>query len=65
MTGEVNTVDARHETRERADLCGQYRPIGIGAVAAALLAGDHRPSDDRRIAANCNSTTRPGDSIAA
>lgn len=29
---------ARADARERVDLCQQYRPIGISAVAAALSA---------------------------
>jgi hypothetical protein len=40
-------VRARVSQRGRADLAEQYRPIGIGAVAAALAATGRREPDVR------------------
>jgi hypothetical protein len=38
MSGRNERDGARRDSREQADLRRQYRPIGIGAVAAALEA---------------------------
>jgi hypothetical protein len=38
--------NARLATRERPDLSRQYRPIGIGAVAAALSATGRSTADN-------------------
>lgn len=65
MTSEAKTQDARREAREQNDLSGQYQPIGIGAVAAALMAGVHRPRTETHTAANSNATQRSSDSLAA
>jgi hypothetical protein len=44
----------REQSRERPDLCQQYRPIGIGAVAGALTATQHLAVNPARGAANSN-----------
>lgn len=44
----------REQPRERTDLCQQYRPIGIGAVAAALTATQNPAANQARGAANSN-----------
>jgi hypothetical protein len=52
MSSSWDVGRARHESRERTDLRKQYRPIGIGAVAAALeVVGDgHGSADENRAA---------------
>jgi hypothetical protein len=47
-----------------ADLHGQYRPIGIGAVAAALSAGG-KQGEPASTAANSNERTVERESLAA
>ncbi len=54
MSNHVQTGRARRDPREQADLCGQYRPIGIGAVAAALSATGKDPDCGVQGAANSN-----------
>ena len=48
------TDRTREQTRERPDLCQQYRPIGIGAVAAAFTAAQNVPARPANGAANSN-----------
>lgn len=56
--------NARDQAERRAgDLRGQYRPIGIGAVAAALSAS--RKQDEPTDAANSNERNSEHDSLAA
>jgi hypothetical protein len=52
-----DTKNARAETGERGDLRRQYRPIGIGAVAAALSAAGKLKTDN----GNDRSSSRPED----
>jgi hypothetical protein len=55
MSSSWDNGRVRPDSRERTDLRKQYRPIGIGAVAAALeVVGDGRFStrEDRSGSAN-------------
>lgn len=54
MSNEMQTATMNREPRGCTDLCGQYRPIGIGAVAAALSATGKDPDRGTLSAANSN-----------
>jgi hypothetical protein len=56
---------AGERTRESPDLCQQYRPIGIGAVAAALTMNRKADTGQPQEAANSNGRIGAGGSRAA
>jgi hypothetical protein len=56
MSSNKEAVSDQPERRSNPDLCGQYRPIGIGAVAAALSA-TRKQSETAPGAANRNEQT--------
>jgi hypothetical protein len=58
------TENSREPAPERADLKREYRPIGIGAVAAALSVTS-RSSENQSHPANSNERRRTNGSIAA
>jgi hypothetical protein len=58
------TENSREPARERADLKREYRPIGIGAVAAALSVTS-RSAENQPHPANSNERRRVNGSIAA
>jgi hypothetical protein len=61
-TTKENTRD--QADRSTGDLRGQYRPIGIGAVAGALSA-THIPPQDEPAGANSNERNSKRESLAA
>ena len=58
MTKPEESGEARFGFRERPDLRKEYRPIGIGAVAAALSATGKEPDDAPRPAQGKNEAQR-------
>jgi hypothetical protein len=56
---------AQEPARERMDLKSEYRPIGIGAVAAALTIRGKTQQNQSQAAANLNDTGRSNGSLAA
>lgn len=65
MTNANEAENAARDGRERPDLRRQYRPIGIGAVAAALSAAGRSAGDTARDAANSNERSSDPESLAA
>jgi len=63
MSSNKEATGNRQERRSDADLPGQYRPIGIGAVAAALSAG--KPANDSAPGAANSNERRERESLAA
>jgi hypothetical protein len=53
------------DSRAQAELRSQYRPIGIGAVAAALTAAGKPDETGAKTPANSNERIEPRTSIAA
>jgi hypothetical protein len=64
MSSTTKITQDRPERRSDADLDGQYRPIGIGAVAAAISAAGKR-AEPAPGAANSNERTAEHESLAA
>jgi hypothetical protein len=56
---------ARESAREATDLGREYRPIGIGAVAAALTVTSKKAQDQSQAAANSNERRSTHGSLAA
>ena len=65
MTKTKQPENAPADSRESADLRRQYRPIGIGAVAAALSAAGRTADDPAKDAANSNELIGHPRSLAA
>lgn len=65
MPSDTETDRASEIPRERTDLKREYRPIGIGAVAAALTVTGKHGADEPRSAANSNERIGSGGSRAA
>jgi hypothetical protein len=65
MTRLSEAGDARGSAREATNLRQQYRPIGIGAVAAAVTVTGRPTGDRREAAANDRDEYRPRESRAA
>lgn len=63
MSSSSKNVNNQAERSSGADLRGQYRPIGIGAVAAALSVAGKQPEPPG--AANSNERNVERDSLAA
>lgn len=64
MSNSSESIRNQAERNGGADLCGQYRPIGIGAVAAALSATGKR-AEPAPGAANSNERNVERESLAA
>lgn len=60
MLLKSETEQARTSTREQTDLKREYRPIGIGAVAAALAATGKSAEGEQRAREAANSNERIG-----
>jgi hypothetical protein len=60
-----DTGYAREPAREGTDLGREYRPIGIGAVAAALAVTSKKPGNQSQAAANSNERRGTHGSLAA
>jgi hypothetical protein len=65
MPSVTETDRASEIPREPTDLKREYRPIGIGAVAAALTVTGKQNDARLRSAANSNERIRSGGSRAA
>jgi hypothetical protein len=59
------SASTRTDAREQTDLKREYRPIGIGAVAAALSVTSKHDERLERTAANSNERFGKGGSRAA
>jgi hypothetical protein len=64
MPSILETHTTQADMRKRSDLPSQYRPIGIGAVAAALVAAGREGKGATQAASNSNAP-HSGDSLAA
>ena len=65
MPSDTETDRASEISREPIDLKREYRPIGIGAVAAALTVTGKHSDSQPRTAANSNERIGSGGSRAA
>ena len=65
MPSVTETDRASEIPREQTDLKREYRPIGIGAVAAALTVTGKHSNAQPRTAANSNERIGSGGSRAA
>jgi hypothetical protein len=65
MTRQSEAGDARGTAREGVNLRQQYRPIGIGAVAAAVTVTGRPAVSRREVAANDRDERRPREPKAA